>query len=50
MYRVVMRTGRDNKISYVVQKGFKVFNVEKWSNIKSFNDYESASNFKSTLK
>lgn len=44
-----MRTGRDGKTSYVVQKGFKVFGVEKWKNIQSFPDYDSANNFYSKL-
>lgn len=50
MYRIAMRTGRDNKVFYVVQKGFKVFGVEKWVNVKSFNEYEPASNFKKSLE
>ena len=45
MYKIVMRTGRDNKISYTIQQEFKVFGVTKWKNIQSFSDYDSASNF-----
>lgn len=45
-----MRTGRDGKISYAVQKGFKVFGVERWSNIQVFPDYDSAHNFYNQLK
>ena len=45
-----MRTGLNNKKSYVVQKGIKVFGVEKWSNIQSFNDYDSAKNLLNKLE
>ena len=44
MYKIAMRTGRDGKLKYVIQKGFKIFGVEKWSNIQTFDDYDSAEN------
>lgn len=37
-----MRTGRDGRVSYIVQKSFKVFGVKTWINIQSFTDYNSA--------
>lgn len=37
-----MRTGRDGKTSYIVQKEFKVFGVTKWKNIKAFDSYDAA--------
>lgn len=49
MYKIAMRIGRDGKMSYVVQKGFKVFGVERWKNIQSFPDYDSASNLYNQL-
>ena len=49
MYKIAMRTGRDGKMSYVVQKGFKVFGVERWSNVQSFPDYDSAHNLYNRL-
>lgn len=49
MYKIAMRTGRDGKLTYVVQKGFKIFGVEKWSNIQAFDDYNSAKNLYNKL-
>lgn len=37
-----MRTGRDGKISYVVQKGKKAFGITKQINVESFDNYDSA--------
>lgn len=42
LYRIAMRTGRDGKIVYAVQKGFKILGVKKWSNYKLCKDYDSA--------